>query len=100
MLRVASLHSWPSSRLSRRIQCALDPVDCDEIGRIEQRGRQLVARRNELINAPQNAASGLSRRERETLEKLWKPTIAEIDQCRSEIAELQVSLSTFVDRLE
>jgi hypothetical protein len=93
----------------------LDPVDCDEIARIEERTRQLVAKRDELVHishsaagsddrgsiAPsQNARSGLSRRERETLRTVWKPTIAEIDECRNEISDIGSALTTIVDRLE
>jgi hypothetical protein len=93
----------------------LDPVDCDEIARIEERTKQLVARRDELFHvshsaagpdgrrpmvSSQNATSEQSRRERETVRTLWKPTIAEIDRCRSEISDIQSSLTAIVDRLE
>jgi hypothetical protein len=77
----------------------LDRSDCNEIARIEMRTMQLAAKRNELVHV-QDTGSGLSRGERETLRTVWKPTTAEIDQCRKELSDIGSALKAIVDRLE
>jgi hypothetical protein len=93
----------------------LDPAACNEIGQIEERAKQLAAKRDELVHTsrvaaefgnrdslspPQEVQPGVSRTEREVLKTVWRPTIAEIDQYRNDTIYMRSSLTAILERLQ